>query len=89
MARTLTLEVASPGEYHQRALPGELLGTWLGGPCPLFCREALNLASESGPGSWTGMWGPGGPKVSSCQGPTEEVPAQPQRSGHPAPRIPE
>lgn len=48
MAVTLTSEVAPSGGRllpwaaqgnHHRALAGELLGTWLGGPCPL-CMEA-------------------------------------------------
>lgn len=26
------------------------------GPCPLPCREILNLAAERGPESWAGMW---------------------------------
>ena len=60
---TLTLKVApQKGTSCPWATPGshqssqELLGIWLGGPRPFSCKEALNLASESGPEPWTGTW---------------------------------
>ena len=61
---TFTLKLAPP-EGHQlppgysRKPPGfSPRSCWEPGrgPRPLSCREALNLASESGPDSWVGMW---------------------------------
>lgn len=81
---TLALEVAPPGGHqlslgYSRKLPKNshsgAVGNLAGGPCPLSCRGALNLASECG--------GPGSPGQGcgaregfpGLKGPTKEVPA--------------
>lgn len=60
MAVTLTSEVApccllpwAAQGNHQRALAGELLGTWLGGPLPHLLQGGLN----PGLGEWTCVLG--------------------------------